>query len=416
MENKITLPGLSAILAQRSGLTKRLCEDFVKELFQLISSELANGESVKIKEIGTFRLTKVEPRMSVDVATGDPIEIPGHNKVSFIPAKSLSEGVNAPFEAFEAVEVPQGYSLEEDHEGLKAIREERDDLELMESPVAPAMEEVEDGEEKVDPEEIYYEIEESEFNVEPDSESESDLRSESDSGSAISPESESASESESESELETESESETESETDTESESVSGPVQEPEQGEPQVVNLKPRSSSRFGWGFFIGFASCLIVFGVLGFIGYRTLLDKIESVAEPVIPKIVVEEADSSAILADEKMSSEKETPIASADTKPSDIEEGSKSEVGNTLVYDTISRTRYLTTMAKEHYGNYNLWPYIYEENKAILGHPDRIKPGTRVVIPSLKKYGVDPTSKADIDKARNKGLAIYARFANTR
>ncbi len=38
---------------------------------------------------------------------------------------------------------------------------------------------------------------------------------------------------------------------------------------------------------------------------------------------------------------------------------------------------------MAKEHYGNYNLWPYIYEENKAILGHPDRIRPGTKVIVP---------------------------------
>ena len=80
--------------------------------------------------------------------------------------------------------------------------------------------------------------------------------------------------------------------------------------------------------------------------------------------------------------------------------------------VYDTISRTRFLTTMAKEHYGNFNLWPYIYEENKQILGHPDRIKPGTRVVIPPKEKYGIDPMNEDCIAKAKQKGEEIYARY----
>ncbi len=80
--------------------------------------------------------------------------------------------------------------------------------------------------------------------------------------------------------------------------------------------------------------------------------------------------------------------------------------------VYDTITKTRYLTTMAKEHYGNYNLWPYIYEENKAILGHPDRIRPGTKVIVPPLSKYGVNPSDPDDIAKAKKKGVEIYARY----
>ena len=80
--------------------------------------------------------------------------------------------------------------------------------------------------------------------------------------------------------------------------------------------------------------------------------------------------------------------------------------------VYDTISTTRFLTTMAKEHYGNFNLWPIIYEENKDILGHPDRIKPGTKVVVPSLEKYGVDPHKAADIARIKQKGVEIYARY----
>lgn len=81
-------------------------------------------------------------------------------------------------------------------------------------------------------------------------------------------------------------------------------------------------------------------------------------------------------------------------------------------LVYDTISTTRYLTTMAKEHYGNYHLWPYIYEENKTILGHPDRIRPGTKVLIPSASKYGIDANNPKCIEDAKRKGVEIYSRY----
>ncbi|MDE5871820.1 MAG: hypothetical protein K2H22_07755 [Muribaculaceae bacterium] len=81
-------------------------------------------------------------------------------------------------------------------------------------------------------------------------------------------------------------------------------------------------------------------------------------------------------------------------------------------LAYDAIGKTRYLTTMSREYYGNPNFWPYIYEENKAKFGHPDRIKPGTPVIVPSLKKYGVNPKNPADIEKAKRLGKEIYARY----
>ena len=100
------------------------------------------------------------------------------------------------------------------------------------------------------------------------------------------------------------------------------------------------------------------------------------------------------------------------ADTTATGQNEEVPTAPSDPVVYDTISTTRYLTTMAKSHYGNYNLWPYIYEENKAFLGHPDRIRPGTPVVIPKLTKYGVDPTNKDDIEKAKQLGVDIYARY----
>ena len=95
-----------------------------------------------------------------------------------------------------------------------------------------------------------------------------------------------------------------------------------------------------------------------------------------------------------------------------SETEEEVPTAPSDAVVYDTISTTRYLTTMAKAHYGNYNLWPYIYQENQSFLGHPDRIRPGTPVVIPKLSKYGVDPNNASDVEKAKKLGVEIYARY----
>ena len=105
MNDKITFPRLSAMLADRSGRSKRFSEDFLREFFALISEMLETGESVKVRGLGTFRLSRVEPRMSVDVTTGQPMEIAGHSKVVFVPAKELADAVNAPFEAFTAIEI-----------------------------------------------------------------------------------------------------------------------------------------------------------------------------------------------------------------------------------------------------------------------------------------------------------------------
>lgn len=105
MNNKITFQRLASLVADKSGRSKRFSEDFLREFFTLIAEQLETGGSVKVKGLGTFRLIRVEPRKSVDVTTGQPMEISGHSKVVFTPAKDLAEAVNAPFQAFSAVEI-----------------------------------------------------------------------------------------------------------------------------------------------------------------------------------------------------------------------------------------------------------------------------------------------------------------------
>ncbi|MDE6379049.1 MAG: hypothetical protein K2L11_01145 [Muribaculaceae bacterium] len=91
------------------------------------------------------------------------------------------------------------------------------------------------------------------------------------------------------------------------------------------------------------------------------------------------------------------------------------RADYDDLIAYDTVTLTRYLITMAREYYGNPDFWPYIYEENKAKLGDPDRITPGTMVVVPRLSKYGVSPNNPADVEKARRLGKEIYARYGKT-
>jgi len=81
-------------------------------------------------------------------------------------------------------------------------------------------------------------------------------------------------------------------------------------------------------------------------------------------------------------------------------------------IVYDTVSSRRYLTTMSRRHYGSPEFWPYIYLENRANLGHPDRIPPATVVVIPPASKYGIDSNNPESIAAAKREGVKIYEQF----
>ncbi len=103
MYTKITFVELVDLMAEATSTTKRVCELFLRELFATVTQALIDGETVKVKGIGTFKVTSVKPRKSVNVSTGDAIEIAGHNKLTFTPDKSLAEAVNQPFAQFVSV-------------------------------------------------------------------------------------------------------------------------------------------------------------------------------------------------------------------------------------------------------------------------------------------------------------------------
>ncbi len=103
MNKKLTFPELAELLSVATDTSKRMSELFLRELFSVIAQSLIGGESVKIKNLGVFKIGEVSARRSIDVNTGKAIEIPGHKKITFTPDKSLAEAVNASFSSFEAV-------------------------------------------------------------------------------------------------------------------------------------------------------------------------------------------------------------------------------------------------------------------------------------------------------------------------
>lgn len=112
MNNKITFVELAELMAQATSTSKLVCEVFLRELFATISQTLINGESVKVKGIGEFKITSVKPRKSINVNSGEEMEIARYDKVTFTPDKSLALAVNHSFAQFETVMLADGVTDE----------------------------------------------------------------------------------------------------------------------------------------------------------------------------------------------------------------------------------------------------------------------------------------------------------------
>ena len=114
MDAKLNQSDLSAQLARMCEMSVTKADTFTKAFFDVIIEGLESDGIVKINGLGTFKMVDVASRSSVNVNTGEKFEINGHKKITFLPADSLKEKVNAPFAMFEPVEVDDDYVDEPD--------------------------------------------------------------------------------------------------------------------------------------------------------------------------------------------------------------------------------------------------------------------------------------------------------------
>ena len=113
MNEKVNIQNLIELLVEKHRITPKEAEEFVKTFFAVIEEGLEQDKYVKIKGLGTFKLIGVESRGSIDVNTGERIEIQGHTKVSFTPDSALKELINRPFGHFETVILNENTVLED---------------------------------------------------------------------------------------------------------------------------------------------------------------------------------------------------------------------------------------------------------------------------------------------------------------
>ena len=171
-------------LSKRYEIKPEEASDFIGLMFEVLMDELdAPDKQVKIKGLGTFKVTSVGARASVDVNTGERIILEGRNKISFTPEVLLRDRVNRPFVQFETVVLNDGVDfsdidrefeenskqvVEEDAKD-EAIEENGDEDTEEETLETDSVEpETEESETTVEPETVDRETEEPETTVEPE--------------------------------------------------------------------------------------------------------------------------------------------------------------------------------------------------------------------------------------------------------
>ena len=102
---KLSASEIVELMVKDRMITKKSAEEFVKVFFSVIEDALIDGETVKIKGLGTFKSQWNEARKSVNVNTGEEIVIDGYYKAVFIPENDLRELINEPFSHLEPVEL-----------------------------------------------------------------------------------------------------------------------------------------------------------------------------------------------------------------------------------------------------------------------------------------------------------------------
>ena len=127
---KLTIQEIAKVLVEKSGLQQRDANQFATEMFAVILQRLQEGDQVKVKGLGTFKIISVEARESISVRTGERVVIEGHDKVSFTPDNMMKELVNKPFSQFETVVLNDGVAFSDMEE-----QPEEEPVETIETPI-----------------------------------------------------------------------------------------------------------------------------------------------------------------------------------------------------------------------------------------------------------------------------------------
>lgn len=412
-KDKLTLSDLANLLAEKSGISQKTAEDFLKQFFVSLENGLLANDQIKIKNFGTFKLQWNEARKSVNVNTGEEIVISGFYKVVFAPDNLLKEKVNEPFAHLEPVVLDE-VNVEDNKElnavapdPLRTFNEQASEIKNILSELKHMGQEVETpATDEFDPEEI-----EDNLSVDPDEDFETEENTDTIESEVTSLENEQNPTQEVyQAEDVNQKEEEIVEEIPETIENSSVPPQNTEQV--SKINESPvkKSGVRMSVPSFIlvlvgaMILSAAVIYGLLYKDHLREMLfgkpvqAKVVVIADTVkvvIRKKVVENVDSTRI-----------QPAANAE----------KVVVTDTLAFLEQPRTytRFkateelkegtrLTRLATKYYGHKDFWVYIYEANMDLIKNPDVLPLGVTIKIPELDPKLVDKENKVCIRFARD-------------
>ena len=84
---------LVAVVAEKSGITKKDAERVVSATFETITAQLMKGEKVQISGFGVFEVKEREARVGRNPRTKEAIEIPASKAPAFKPSKALKDTI-----------------------------------------------------------------------------------------------------------------------------------------------------------------------------------------------------------------------------------------------------------------------------------------------------------------------------------
>lgn len=387
MNEKISFPDLVGLLSSKMNITKKEAETFLKEFFTVSTEVITSGEELRINGLGLFKPIWVEARGSINIQTGEPVEISGHYKLSFIPDKVLREAVNAPFSSF-SVEVLNDHVPIEDMTAVPSQDiDENNDICNTENVELQDSKEIREKEEEDEPIEPAHEYIQEDKSADEES-SESTVSSQ---------------------EIEKFQEEIIQPESETK-------VEEKEEDCYEDYLRKSASRKSFWWGVLSAFGIIIICLaGGIFFMGndspyvvkigeYTLSLGKQSIDSRPmnnnpesvVLPenKDTLSEMEKDSVLKDSVISA---SPLAAPEVKP---------------VIETIRSGVFLTTLARKYFGHKAFWVYIYEENKDVIKNPNQVPIGTRLTIPSASKYDIDANNRTSVENAKALAAKIQSRY----
>lgn len=388
MNETVNLSQLITRLSKITGADSNTCRRFVREFFDTLAECLAEGETVTVKGLGTF-MKSSEPG-----ADGNP-------RVLFEPDSTLAEEVNHAFSMFEAVELAEGITEAD----LEPAPDAEPEAEPKPEPVAEA---------EPEPEPEPAAAAETDLEPAPEPEANQEPKPEKPEKAQLPPPIEEEEEEEPKPEpvrvafVPKEIEKE---------EEIVPSFPEDEDGEDAEPLAMPEPKRSKVWMWILGIGLAL---GIVGGLAAGLLID--------VTPETLREDL---ATAVDSTATDSVAMPVAEPqpDAEPAARPEATQQQAAAPApvqtqapaatpapaaepVYETVSSTNYLSSMARRHYGAQIFWVYIYEANADKLGDPDKIAPGTRLVIPPKSTLPNNGEGTEARNIAQRKANEIQARF----